>query len=95
MNPNGNSYEQFILGYASHLVKVIDQSGDGKVNREEYLKWAAVNSRIVKNPEGCFRRCDINNDGFISPDEVVKCIHRFFQSVNPQDPGNYFYGELD
>jgi len=95
MNPDGKSYGMFINGYSGQLVKVIDQTGDGKINREEYIKWANCNSRVVKNPDGCFSRCDLDSNGFITPDEVIVLINQFFQSVNPSDPGNYFYGELD
>jgi len=95
MTPDGVKYKQLVEGYSTYLVKVIDYSGDNKISLDEYLKWANCNPAVFKkSAEACFKKCDLNSDNFITPDEVVKCINQFFQSVNPEDPGNTFFGEL-
>jgi hypothetical protein len=52
--------------------KAIDTDRDGKISRNDYMKYAA--EQAAKTAEKRFTRTDVNKDGFISSEELKKVI---------------------
>ncbi len=80
---------------AENLFDVFDQNDDGMISKLEYMA-IFISFRVdIKQTNDCFGRLDLNSDGFISYEEFTKAVFEYIKSDNPDDPGNYIFGDIE
>jgi Ca2+-binding EF-hand superfamily protein len=74
------------------ILDMVDLDGDEGLNRQEYealLKVYRIDERLA---EISFPRLDLDGDGYISNDELMRLYADWFHGSDPQAPGNYLFG---
>jgi Ca2+-binding EF-hand superfamily protein len=71
---------------------ILDQDGDRSITAEEYASVFAQGGLDPAQAGPAFARLDLNGDGRISVDEIMKLLDQFFRSSDPADPGNALFG---
>jgi len=90
---------------ASHIIKEVDQNGDGMLSIEEWknAKVAGMIGNDEKLLQTQFERIDENNDGYITHDELSKLfnwtltkelISLMIQEIDENKDGRISYGEF-
>lgn len=89
------SYEQSgedaIIKLTNLIFERLDADGSGKISCEEY-KQGFVVQQDESLSEEIFSKLDTNGDGNLSKEEVLKHVHDFFYSDDPDAPGNWLLG---
>lgn len=68
--------------------KVLDLTGKGAVNADEYSLWLeAIGSKA--DAAEVFRKLDLNADGVVDISEMLQLFGQFVLSEDPSEPGNY------
>jgi Ca2+-binding EF-hand superfamily protein len=71
-----------------NIHRVLDLTGKGTVNREEYSLWLeAIGSKA--DAAEVFRKIDLNGDGVVDSSEMMLLFAQFILSEDPSEPGNY------
>lgn len=72
--------------------RAIDRSGSGRVQEEEFATW--LSAWDIDASDTVFQQLDRNDNGYLTPDDLVKATKEFYLSNDPNAPGNVLYGEL-
>jgi len=77
-----------------HLVfEVFDKNGDGQISVQEWQEFLRTyNVSPVYAQELVFPKLDQDNDGFLTPGQLIQYLHDFYFSDDPEAPGNYMFG---
>ena len=74
---------------ADQMITASDADGDGRLDLDEFTDmmgaWGAAGDRA----EALFRHIDANGDGFLSRDELLASMRRFFLDDDPNAPHLY------
>jgi hypothetical protein len=71
-----------------NIFGALDFKGNGKVDASGYAIWLrAIGSNA--NASEAFKKLDLNGDGAVTADEMLRLFAQFVLSENPADPGNY------
>ena len=87
--------EQFnalILGFVKTAIGLWDSNHDGKVSAEEYQNYLITIHVTVAEAADAFRRLDLNQDGYLSREELFENLQEYYFSNDPDAPGNWFFG---
>lgn len=87
--------EQFnavILGFAQTAIALWDSNRDGKVSEEEYKNYLLSVQVTAAEAVDAFRRLDLNQDGYLTQEEMFENLQEFYFSNDPNAPGNWFFG---
>ncbi|MEQ9424287.1 MAG: EF-hand domain-containing protein [Cyclobacteriaceae bacterium] len=88
-------YDNYINSVVNGLFDLFDANNDGLISDMEYLDLF-ISFRIeVRFAARCFRKLDLNNDGYISRDELVTAVREFLRSDDPEAPGNWLFGNWE
>lgn len=70
--------------FASHVFRIFDTDGNGKIDFKEFLIAIAITSGSDANEKlkWAFRMYDINGDGFIELKEMSKIIKAFYEMMD-------------
>lgn len=78
----------------SRLQQVFDKNKDKLISRLEFMS-IFVSFRVeVRFANQCFKAMDLNGDGFISDEELIRAAMDFFKSNDPEAIGNRLFGEI-
>jgi len=79
------------LAQAEKMVKIADSNDDGKVDLEEFLtvlirtgKWK-TQPNIEQEAMAAFQAFDVNNDGYISADELRNTMAKLGQTLTKKE----------
>lgn len=89
---NSPEMYQTNIDMANAIFELLDINGDGVISLEEYQTifwiWRISEGLAVE----IFPKLDLNGDGTISKEEFNILIEQFYQSDDPDAPGNLFFG---
>jgi len=88
-------YERVCKPFSAVVARTLDLDGDGKISPDEYAQWLSRWGVDKKAALECFARLDLNGDGHLSVDEFVALVAQYFQSSDPNSPGNWLLGPPD
>ncbi|MFT4737415.1 MAG: Ca2+-binding EF-hand superfamily protein [Cyclobacteriaceae bacterium] len=78
----------------NHIRNAFDKDHDLRISGLEFM-CLFVSCRVeVRFAHKCFKTIDLDKDGFIDLDELYIAANQFFKSNDPNDSGNYLFGEL-
>ncbi|ACB52848.1 hypothetical protein cce_3500 [Crocosphaera subtropica ATCC 51142] len=75
-------------------LKAMDFSQDNQVNIDEFKKFYQIYEIEAEEAHKAFIHLDLNNDGYLTKDELTTLLHEFFYSEDSQSPGNWFWGSF-
>lgn len=88
-------YDNYINSVVTGLFSLFDANHDGLISDMEYLD-IFISFRIeVRYAAKCFKRLDLNNDGYISKEELAKAVKEFLRSDDPDADGNWLFGNWE
>lgn len=85
-------FNAVMLGFAKTAIALWDSNGDGKVSATEYQNYLLTVHVTAAEAADAFRRLDLNQDGYLSQEELFENLKEFYFSDDPNAPGNWFFG---
>ena len=83
------------IGNTAHgILATMDADRDGKINLDEFQAAHAAWQVDPITSESIFRVIDRNGDNFVTHDEMVEAVRRYYFSADPNDPMNQLMGPL-
>jgi len=71
------------LSIADQLITAMDVDGDGRLDLEEFVDMMVVFGAAADRVEAQFRHIDADSDGFVTRDELLASMRRFFLDEDP------------
>ena len=88
---NPKRYEVEVGSLINLIFDVFDADGDGTIDRNEWVNLLSTYNSHRIYAEKAFSQIDINKDGCLSKEEVLKLFHDFHYSDEPQALGNLLF----
>lgn len=81
------------------MIKGIDVNNNGTVEMSEFLDMMKMNSKVTtsiqSDVESAFKCMDLDNDGFISPDELKTAIQRLAGNLMTDEDAAHMFNTAD
>ena len=85
-------FNQIVMRDSEGLLGLWDQDGDGKLSSQEYAKALWCYGVEKEAAREAFQHLDRNGSGYLSIEEILKALEEFYQSDDPEAPGNWLMG---
>jgi len=85
--------KNYVYRTASYIFSLFDQDGNRYIDKDEYRDMFRVYGINEAYLENGFGKLDINGDGQLSKNEIIKGMTDFFLSSDPEAPGNWIFGD--
>lgn len=95
VNGTDEQYDKYVKSVVSGLFGFFDQNSDNHLSLKEYIDIFMAFRIEVRYSAKAFVKLDINKDGMINQKELMKAVYQFFRSDNPDDKGNWLFGNWD
>ena len=87
------SYDQDVIAKLTNLIfERVDVDGSGEISGSEYKNGFLAHLSDESLKDEVFTKLDLNGDGHLSKQEVLKLVHDYFYSDDPEAPGNWILG---
>jgi Ca2+-binding EF-hand superfamily protein len=83
----------YIHQTSNYVFALFDQDGDGYIDEREYQDMFKAYDLYTAHTKKAFDLLDLNGDGKLSHQEMVKAFSEFFLSNDPNAPGNWIFGD--
>lgn len=85
--------EDYISKVSTYLFSIFDQDGDGFIDEKEYLDMFKAYGLYTAPAKKAFDLLDLNSDGLLSKEELIKAFEEFFFAKDEKAPGNWIFGD--
>ncbi|MEQ8582688.1 MAG: EF-hand domain-containing protein [Marinoscillum sp.] len=85
-------FQEFIIGF---LFDLFDDNHDGYISTDEYVDMFVVYGIDIKYSAKSFIKLDINRDDRLSRNELLHAFETFLLSNDPNQPGNWIFGNWE
>lgn len=85
--------EDYITNVSTYLFSVFDQDNDGFIDEKEYLDMFKAYGLYTAQAKKAFDSLDLNSDGKLSKEELIKAFEDFFFAKDEKAPGNWIFGD--
>ena len=85
-------YDQIIEPIGRDVFSMLDRDGDGSITQQEYAAIYENGGLDPADAAQAFARMDLDGDGRLSVDEIMKLLDQYFRSEDPSEPGNALFG---
>lgn len=87
-------FDTTVEAMSEFFYQLLDGDGDGVVSGQDYFEFCMAHGVEGEDARSNFTRLDTNSDGQLSKEEVLALVKEFYQSEDPNAPGNWFFGSL-
>ncbi|NUR30347.1 MAG: hypothetical protein HOV83_31595 [Catenulispora sp.] len=91
---DGQKFDKTFRPAAIALAALCDTDGDGAITLREFESLQAAFGTPDPEASAAFERLDLDSNGSLSVDELVKAAHEYYTSPDPAAPGNHLFGPL-
>lgn len=91
--PTEGLLDHYIHRTSYHLFSLFDFNDDEFISKEEFDMMFGVYRIPVEAREKSFSMLDKNGDGMISSEELISALEDYFESPDPDAPGNWLFGD--
>ncbi|MFT7197758.1 MAG: Ca2+-binding EF-hand superfamily protein [Marinoscillum sp.] len=85
-------FQEFIIVF---LFDLFDDNHDGYISTDEYVDMFVVYGIDIKYSAKAFLNLDVNRDDKLSRNELLHAFDTFLLSDNPDNPGNWIFGNWE
>ncbi|MEQ8474433.1 MAG: EF-hand domain-containing protein [Marinoscillum sp.] len=85
-------FEEFIIGF---LFDLFDDNHDGYISTDEYVDMFVVYGIDIKYSAKAFLKLDLNKDDRLSRNELLHAFEVFLLSDDPNQAGNWIFGNWE
>ena len=89
---NQNRYHDEVQSLMEIVVEAFDENEDGKLTQQDWGKFLSVYSVSPVYTQFVFPTLDVNQNGFLTKEEVLKLIFEFYHSDAPNIRANSLFG---
>ena len=93
VNGAREEYDQYISAVVDGIFGMFDQNGDDVISFKEYIDLFMAFRIEIRDSAKSFVALDVNNDGFISQEELELAVEEFYRSDDPNAKGNWLFGD--
>ena len=86
-SPEG--FDRIGLSIADQMITAMDSDGDGRLDLGEFVGMMGAWGAAADRAEAQFRYIDADSDGFVTRDELLTSMRRFFLDDDPDAPHVY------
>ncbi|MEA5533985.1 EF-hand domain-containing protein [Crocosphaera sp. XPORK-15E] len=79
-------------GLINITLKSMDFSQDDKISLDEFKRFYQIYKIADQEANQTFGKLDLNQDGYLTKDELNILLNEFFYSEDFEAPGNWFWG---
>ncbi|MCP2258523.1 Ca2+-binding protein, EF-hand superfamily [Streptoalloteichus tenebrarius] len=80
--------------YAEALFEMVDNNRDGRISRDEFVRYAKAIGVSSEDAGAVFQRMDSDGDGELSRTEFARNMYDFFAGSDVKATGNELIGRL-
>ena len=92
-SPEG--YKEANESFAEMFFELFDTDKDGKLSKSEYRNILVAFNVHTDRLDGSFTKMDLNQDGYLTKDEILQLTYEYYYSEDPNAAGNWLYGGLN
>lgn len=85
--------EDYISKVSAYIFSLFDQDEDKFIDESEYLDMFKAYGLYTAQAKKAFDLLDLNGDGKISKEELLKAFDDFFFAKDEKAPGNWIFGD--
>ena len=78
--------------WVDFMFKLVDTDGNGGIDIEEFKVFYMSEVSDEALTEEVFAKLDLDSNGYIDKDEMFQHLQDFYESDDPEAPGNFIYG---
>lgn len=85
--------KNYVYRTASYIFSLFDQDNNRYIDKKEYQDMFKVYDIDMSHLDYGFEKLDVNGDGQLSKNEIIKGMTDFFLSSDEDAPGNWIFGD--
>ncbi len=87
-------FDELVEPIAELIFSLLDHNGDGVISADEYALMYSAGGLDPRTAAVAFASLDLDHDGRLTVDEMWTLVRQYFQSNDPSEPGNSFFGPV-
>lgn len=95
VNGEKKDYDVYVKNVVEGIFGMFDQNGDNVISFKEYIDLFMAFRIEIRHSAKSFVNMDVNNDGFISKQELELAVEEFYRSDDPDAKGNWLFGDWE
>lgn len=92
VNGSDELYNKYVRKIMSEIVDNFDTNLDGKLSLFEYLDFFCAYRIEARYSAKAFAKLDLDQDGYISKEELLSGVKEFYRSNDTEARGNWLFG---
>jgi len=91
---DGQKFDKTFRPAAVAIAALCDQDNDGAIGLAEFQILQSAFGTADGDAVAAFQRLDLDANGSLSVDELVRAAHEYYTGGDPRMPGNHLFGPL-
>jgi Ca2+-binding EF-hand superfamily protein len=87
-------HREEVKSLAKLVFDIVDLDESGNLDLNEWQNLFQIYNLPVVYASESFGKIDLNQDGVLSREELLSSLQEFYESNDPEFPGNYMFGPI-